>query len=98
MPAYPVAILSSAKKISSAIAVTISGAISGRLIIASTMVWPRKAAVRVVAMAAIVASSEATTAATMAMPRERKVAAWTSVLCQASTYQRREKPSQIAIE
>ena len=34
----------------------------------------------------------------LAMPRERSVAAWTSLLCQASTYQRREKPSQIAIE
>ena len=39
-----------------------------------------------------------TMAAAAAMPSERKVAAWTSALCQAATYQRSEKPSQIAIE
>ena len=53
---------------------------------------------RVVAIAAMVARAEETMAATVAMPSERKVAAWTSPFCHAAAYQRSEKPSQIAIE
>ncbi len=61
-------------------------------------VRPRKGRVRVVASAAMVATMVEITAAKAAMISERMEASLTCSFCQACSYQRQEKPSQIATE